>query len=107
MHKHWCQQQFSFEKEAVLPQPADAVQADGAAPTPAATSSAPKSAKSSVTRAKAVVQDPLTLSNDDILSYHDQATSSLVQVDRAVLQTVKGRKKQCIYVQHMSHAAGL
>ena len=100
MHKHWCQQQFSFEKEAVLPQPADAVQADGSVPTPAPTSPSPKSAKSSVTRAKAVVQDPLTLSNDGILSYHDQATSNLVQVDRAVLQAVKGGKCNAFMSQH-------
>lgn len=81
MHKHWCQHQFVFEKDAPTPKQGDE----------AATSPSPKSAKSSVARAKPVVQEALALSNDGILSYYNPKTKKTDVVDRAVLQKVRGK----------------
>lgn len=98
MHKHWCQQQFVYDKEAPMPKPAGSEPPKEAPAAPKPVSPAPKSAKSSVTRAKPVVPDALTLSADGILSYHDVADNEDVVVDRAVLQAVEGIEHVVMYV---------
>lgn len=55
------------------------------------TNPSPKSAKSSIARAKPVVQEALALSDDNILSYYNTRVKKTVVVDRAVLQKVRGK----------------
>ena len=81
-----------------MPKPAGSEPPKEAPAAPKPVSPAPKSAKSSVTRAKPVVPDALTLSVDGILSYHDVADNEDVVVDRAVLQAVEGIKQAVMYV---------
>lgn len=95
MHHHWCNQKFVFSKDSTVPQIAGPDQQDTTKDISTAASSqtptAPKLLKPAPEPPVPAAPDLLTLTDDEILIYHDPDSSTDVQVHRGILQELQGK----------------